>query len=257
VAFVDEQPEAGAPAATAVSYAARESVLDRHANEYPVAGGVNLQYDGAANATVRYSWRTETLDGTASTGNQLLVMAFDATHLKSMSGAATTALTYRSNFGRMTGVVGPSWTQTFNIPGILRHSTDPKQKELWMGNGRIQASDRPALLASLRKDAAMAKEYIAHCNYESYLCGKYVGNIARMALIADQLGEIGTRDEMLDFLKQTLNPWFDGNDPTDPSYQDKIAIGHRDFFQYDTVNGGVVTQRHLFALTATTSTPRL
>ena len=243
VAFVDEQPEAGAPAATAVSYAARESVLDRHANEYPVAGGVNLQYDGAANATVRYSWRTETLDGTASTGNQLLVMAFDATHLKSMSGAATTALTYRSNFGRMTGVVGPSWTQTFNIPGILRHSTDPKQKELWMGNGRIQASDRPALLASLRKDAAMAKEYIAHCNYESYLCGKYVGNIARMALIADQLGEIGTRDEMLDFLKQTLNPWFDGNDPTDPSYQDKIAIGHRDFFQYDTVNGGVVTQR--------------
>ncbi|MBH2043560.1 MAG: hypothetical protein I8H87_08525 [Comamonadaceae bacterium] len=243
VAFVDEQPEAGAPAATAVSYATRESVLDRHANQYPVAGGVNLQYDGAANATVRYSWRTEALDGTATTGSQLLMMAFDATHLKAMSGATTAALTYRTNFGGMTGVVGSSWTQTLGIPDILRHSSDPKQKELWMGSGRIQAADKPALLASLAKDAALAKQYIPHCNYESYLCGKYVGNIARLALIADQLGEIGARDQMLDFLRQTLNPWFDGNDPSDPAYQDKIRIGHRDFFQYDTANGGVVTQR--------------
>lgn len=243
VAFVDEQAEATAPAGTDVAYAARESLLDQYANEYPIAGGVNLQYAGAANSTVRYTWQTETLDGTAATGAKLLMMAFDATHLKSMSNPTTVALNYRSNFGKMTGVVGPSWTQTLVIPQILRDSSDPNQKELWMGTGSIKASDRAAVVASLKKDAAIAKAFISNCNYESYLCGKHIGNIARMALIADQAGEIATRDEMLDFLKQNINPWFDGKDDSDPRYQEKIKQGIRDYFQYDTVNRGVVTLR--------------
>lgn len=243
VAFVDEQAEATAPSGTVVTYTTRESLLDQYANEYPVAGNVNLQYEGAANASVRYSWQTETLDGTPSVGAKLMMMAFDATHLKSMANPTTVGLDYRSNFGRMTGVIGSSWTQTLVIPQILRDSTDREQKDLWLGTGTIKASDRGAILASLKKDAAIAKEYISNCNYESYLCGKHIGNIARMALIAHQLGENADRDDLLDFLKQNITPWFDGKDDSDPRYQQKIKDKIRDYFQYDTVNRGVVTLR--------------
>lgn len=243
VAYVDEQAEAGAPAGTVVAYAARERVLDQYATEYPISSGVNLDYDGKVNSTVKYSWRTETTDGSAATGSKLLMMAFDATHLKSMANPTKAGLNYPSNFGNMTGVVGPSWTQTLQVPSILHDSKDSKQKELWMGTGAIKAADRSAVVASLKKDAAGAQDAIAHCNYESYLCGKQIGNIARLVLIADQVGETATRDQMLGFLKTNLNPWFDGKDDNDPAYQDKIKQGIRDYFLYDTVNRGVVTLR--------------
>lgn len=243
VALVDEQPAASAPSGMTVAYPTREQLLDQHANEYPVAGGVNLQYDGGGEASVRYSWQTETMSGMDGTGERLLMMAFDATHLKSMLAPTTVALGYRTNFGNMTGVVGGSWTQQLRIPQILRHTNDPMQKELWMGTGTIKAADRPTLVSWLKRDAEVARAYISHCNYESYACGKHIGNIARLALVADQVGEVATRDQMLDFLKQNLNPWFDGQDERDPQYQTKIQNGTRDYFQYDTVNRGVVTLR--------------
>lgn len=243
VAFVNEQPIAGAPVPTEVSYPTEEDLLDQHAVEYPVTSSINLQYAGGDDATVRYGWSTETLDGSAATGNRLLMTAFDQLHLKSMPGASTVALKYRSNFGMMTGVVGNSWTQTLKIPGVLQESTQAEQ--LWQGTGTIKTADRADLLASLRTDAATIKGYVAHCNYESYLCGKYVGNIARLVLIAAQLGDEArdTRNEMLDFLKSTLTPWFDGKDDTDPEWGDKLKKKMQDYFRYDVTNGGTVTNR--------------
>lgn len=268
VAFVDDQPLVGAPPATTVTYADREAILDAHANEYPVSSGLTLEYTGAANSGVTYTWQTEQLAGGAGNGSQLLMMAIDATHLKSMASANRTTLTYRSNFGNMTGLRGGSWTQTLEIPGILRDS--PNKELLWHGNGTIKDADKATLLAALKQDATIMKNFITNCNYESYLCGKYVGNIARMVLIADQMeNEPGARElraELLDFLKRNLNPWFDGKDDNDcrvnkavvvagkqtpelqcegpgEGWQKRINEKLADYFQYDTTNGGTVTRR--------------
>ncbi|WP_028603120.1 glycosyl hydrolase [Ottowia thiooxydans] len=242
-AFVNEEPIASAPAPTVVSYAAEEALLDKHSVEYPVTSSINLQYAGGNDSTVRYGWSTETLDGSTASGNRLLMMAFDQLHLKSMANAPTVALKYRSNFGTMTGVIGNSWTQTLKIPEVLQHSSQAEQ--LWQGAGTIKPADRAPVLASLRADAASVKGYIAHCNYESYLCGKYVGNIARLVLIAAQLGDEGRdiRNEMLDFLKSTLNPWFDAKDDDDPEWSAKLTKKMQDYFRYDVTNGGTVTNR--------------
>ncbi|MDB5842427.1 MAG: hypothetical protein JWQ23_4379 [Herminiimonas sp.] len=242
-AFVDDIPEA-APGVTLIgvsdiaSFRARRGILDRYAQTYPVLSEVHLQYDGGSKATVKFRWAAERMDKAAVSADGLLMMGFDKTHIASLVDPAHVALTYRSNFGQMSAVAGSEWTQVMPVPAILQSGASEKQ--LWFGAREIKQADRPALIASLNADTELFKTNIAHCNYESYLCGKYLHNITRAVLIADQLGETRTRDALLVFLKQTLQPWFDAEDPLDPTYATNPI---KDNFLFDRTNGGTITLR--------------
>ena len=64
-------------------------------------------------------------------------------------------------------------------------------------------------------------------------------------MIADQLGDAATRRQLIAFMKQNLNPWFDGADPTDPDIAKKTDPANPifDYFVYDRTNKGLVTVR--------------
>jgi hypothetical protein len=243
-AFVDDVASGPDLAATRVSdlpaFSARRQVLDKYAMTYPIFSEVLLRYDGGKQAQLQYEWGMQRMDGQPPDGAGLLMMGFDATHIPSLRDPQRVDLTYRSNFGQMSAMAGAAWVQDIPIPDILQNGATERQ--LWFGARDIKPADRGLIRASLAADADLLQGYIAHCNYESYLCGKYFNNTARAILIADQLGETAIRNRLLAFLKQSLQPWFDGADPNDPTY-DTNPI--KDNFLFDTTNRGIITQRGL------------
>lgn len=65
-----------------------------------------------------------------------------------------------------------------------------------------------------------------------------------MALIAHEIGDATLRNQAVDFMKLTIQPWFDGQDPTDSTYKDKRPL-EKNNFVYDTTYSGTVTVRGL------------
>ncbi len=231
---------------TTLSYPTIEAALNLYKNEYPVNGEVTTQYDGGATATVHFQWTTANMSGAAPNADNLLMTAFESTHIPSLQGATkVAAIGYYSNYGRMSGIAGGQWTQALDVPAILQDLSADQTYKLWYGNGAIKDADKARIAQMLVTEATDTQTFITHCNYESYSCGKYVAGLARLALIADQLGDVATRRQLIAFMKQNLNPWFDGADPTDPDIAKKTDPSNPifDYFIYDRTNKGLVTVR--------------
>ncbi|WP_194715138.1 glycosyl hydrolase [Noviherbaspirillum soli] len=222
------------------SFKARRAILDRYAATFPIRSEIFLEYDGNATGLIRYRWDTERMDGATARGADLLMMGFDATHIPSLRNPARIdGLTYRSNFGAMSAVAGDEWAQQLGIPGILRNGAEAKQ--LWMGNGDIKSADLPRVKASLVNDTKLlTTNFLAACNADSYICGKYLHNVSRLALIAENVGDTASRDTLVAYLKQSLALWLDGVDASGRQVN-PLTDGVNDTFVYDTTNGGTIT----------------
>nr|WP_217346368.1 glycosyl hydrolase [Noviherbaspirillum sp. L7-7A]MBV0880780.1 hypothetical protein [Noviherbaspirillum sp. L7-7A] len=225
----------------------RRKILDAYAMTFPTKSEITLNHEGGEQATVTFNWKTERMDGQAPQGKDLLMMGFDATHMPSLQNRnPVDGLVYLSNFGTMSANAGDTWTQKLTIPVILRNS--PTGENLWLGSGRIKEADKDKLRTYLLRDARLMmgtdpdqqKSYLRNCNFESYYCGKYLHNIARLALIARELGETGLQQELGAYLAKNLKPWFEGIDPSDPGYAGSAI---KENILYDTVNNGIITQR--------------
>ncbi len=230
----------------ALTYPTIEATLFQYRSEYPLDGEVTTQYDGGATANVIFHWTTGNMSGATPNASNLLMTAFESTQIPSMATAnKVAAIGYYSNYGRMSGIVGGQWAQALGVPGILRDLGADQTYRLWYGNGGIKAADRARVAQMLRTEAADTQSFITHCNYESYTCGKYIANLARLALIADQLGDSTTRRQLIAFMKQNLDAWFDGADPSDPNIGIKTDPANWifDYFVYDRTNKGLVTFR--------------
>ena len=222
------------------SFKARRRILDTYAAGFPTSSGILLEYDGNATALAKFQWTVERMDGQPAQGGDLLMMGFDATHIPSLQNPAKVdGLNYRSNFGMMSAVAGNEWIQKLTIPEIMRNGASGKQ--LWMGSGDIKAADVDRIRKSLRDDTTLlTKSFLATCNSDSYICGKYLHNVARLALIADDIGEYGMRTELVDYLKASLRLWLDGIG-VDGKAIDPATNTSDDTFLYDTANGGTIT----------------
>jgi endoglucanase Acf2 len=225
----------------------RRKILDAYATTFPTKSEITLDHDGGEQATVAFNWKTERMDGQPSQGKDLLMMGFDATHMASLQNRnPVEGLVYLSNFGTMSANAGDTWTQKLSIPVILRNS--PNGDNLWLGSSRIKEADREKIRPYLLRDARLMmatdpdplKSFRKSCNDESYNCGKYLYNVARLALIARELGETGLQQELGAYLAKNLKPWFEGIDPSDPSYAGSPI---KENILYDTVNNGIITQR--------------
>jgi endoglucanase Acf2 len=250
-AFVDDvQMETWTAPITEISnlqsFRDRRTILDRYANTFPTRSEIFLSIENDTTGVVRYKWAMDTMDGQTARADGLLMMGFDATHIPSLRNAARVAgLSYRSNFGSMSAVAGNTWEQTLTIPDILRNGASPKQ--FWMGVGEVKSDEeKQRLLKSLQDDTKLfTADFLATCNKDSYICGKYLHNVSRLLLIADYLQSQGLptdeqRAALIAYLKRSLNLWLDGVDPNGAPVIPNVDTSD-DAFAYDTTNGGLIT----------------
>jgi endoglucanase Acf2 len=223
------------------AFKARRAILDQYAATFPISSGLFVEYKQES-GFVTYQWKMERMDGQPAQDSDLLMMAFDATHTPSLQNAKVVdGIAYRSNFGMMSGIAGSEWKQKLTIPSILRNGAPPS--EFWMGTGVIKSKDDLARIkTSLEADTNfLTTVFLTTCNSDSYICGQYLHNVARLALIAHSLNEFETRDKLIAYLKKTMRLWLDGLDPNGVKVSKPAENKDNDMFLYDSTNGGTIT----------------
>jgi endo-1,3(4)-beta-glucanase len=186
------------------------AVLDAHAAIIPRGGSLDVSVS-CDTATLRFSYATTTL----GTGTGTLLMAAMPHHMGRLVSPATTSLAFHTLRGALTGVEGSTWTMTLPLPTIG-----------WTAPRPLAASRVAAVRAALLADASYAPDATA-VSVDPYFGGKYLAKLARLALIADELGETATAVTLRARLAPLSAAWLEGTNGNP--------------LVYDATWGGVVT----------------
>ncbi len=160
-------------------------ILDTYATAIPIGGSVTLAQSGSS-GLVRFDWRTQ---GQGS----LLMMALPH-HLPRLGGAPTVALSHATLRGTMRAVAGPSWTLTYPLSSIAWTAPRPP--------GTAMVADIESALAQESGYALAATD--------PYTAGKELARLARLELMARELGEAALADTFLGKLRPAVSSWLDG-----------------------------------------------
>lgn len=166
----------------------------RHAHAHVTGTSVDYRYD-VATGSVKTTYRLTTtrLEGSRSG----TVVSLYPHQWKALSAGNPLAHTYVSPRGPMKTLVGvTSFTTDLKFHGIL-----PEVPAVATSSG----SDR-ALLDTLL--GQVAADPAGEQKPDTYWAGKGLGRAARIAEIADQLGNTAVRDQALTTMKLTLNDWL-------------------------------------------------
>ncbi|MET0967002.1 MAG: glycosyl hydrolase [Nakamurella sp.] len=155
---------------------------------------VGYRYDPASSTvTTTYEFTTKPSQGTETR----TVTALYQHQWKSLTGAAPIAQQYVSPRGAMKVLAGVSqFTTSMKFHGVL-----PEVPAVGDGAG----ADRATLDGYLRQ---VAGDPLAQQKSDTYWTGKALGRAARIAEIADQVGDNTIRDTALTSIKTTLTDWF-------------------------------------------------
>jgi len=195
---------ANAPAPAALA------VLDAHAGAVPRGG--RLEISTACDvATVRFDY--------ATTGTGPLLLAAMPHHLARLVSPVTTGLAYPTLSGTVQGVEGATWTMLLPLSTIGFAAPRP-----------IALARAGAVRAALAGDASFVPD-AATVATDPYFGGKQLAKLARLALIADELGDPVTAATLRARLRPPLAAWLDGTNGNP--------------LRYDATWGGVVTTRGL------------
>lgn len=199
-----------------------EKTLTRHAYAYPRGGRVNFAVNGDR-MEMRYEWAKDGF-------GDLLMMALPH-HVDTMGGvngedaAFLMKDSYQSIKGPMTGIVGSVWTMRDNLTDIA-----------WTARTTLHEAsvgiDDPLLSLSWEKQVKAALADDLHTTLPTapdvYGFGKEIARMARLALIADELGDGAARDAALATVSAYLTPW--------------MKNANEDLLVYDKTWGGIVTK---------------
>lgn len=184
---------------------ATASELDAHAAVVPVGAELTLQELPQA-FRVGVEWKTE------GTGLPLMMtLPHHRARLGSAVGLST--LQYRTLKGVMQGFEAERWTLEY-----------PRDRIRWRAPRPIAQDKVEAVRLALMTD----KNYVP-VGDDPYFGGKALAKLGRLALIADELGELDARNEMVERLRARVEAWLSGTNPVP--------------LAYDEVWGGLVTQR--------------
>jgi endo-1,3(4)-beta-glucanase len=186
------------------------AVLDAHAGAVPRGATVAVSI-ACDTATLRFDYTT--------TGTGPLLMAALPHQQGRLVASATTGLAFRTLRGTLAAVEGSSWTMNLPLPKIAW--TAPRA----MAPARVEA-----VRAALAGDASFVPD-AATVDVDPYFGGKQLAKLARLALIADELGETATAATLRARLAPLVAAWLDGTNGNP--------------LVYDTTWGGVVTTRAL------------
>lgn len=221
VRFVDTDFYTGAARIAVVPSQDALSLLDAHASVYPVASSVNTSVE-ALNGFVTFEWATKSFNSSSADTDAKLLMLANPHHAASFSTQNATSFEVLAQVGHrtvksnMTAVLGSKWVLHENLPGIDFDVT--------------QAISKPEYLAAIQFSLKNDSNYTPEAE-DPYFFGKEVARQARLALIADTVGEIETRDALLDDLDKWLTPWLMGS--------------NGNHFVYDSVWGGLCSKNGL------------
>ncbi len=179
------------------------SLLDAHAASVATGGAVRAQASGDL-AAMSFFWQTE------GSGEPLMLAL--PHHLPTLKTAVSQAglPTIR---GAMRAVVGKEW-----------RFEEPLTKLAWNAARAVPAERKADISSALRADAVEMHPV----SDQPYFFGKQVAAVARLALIADELGESALAQELAGKLAGWLEPWLAG------------GAGSR--LVYDTSWGGLVSR---------------
>uniref|UniRef100_K3WW36 glucan endo-1,3-beta-D-glucosidase n=1 Tax=Globisporangium ultimum (strain ATCC 200006 / CBS 805.95 / DAOM BR144) TaxID=431595 RepID=K3WW36_GLOUD len=186
------------------------ALLDASASVYPVASSVNTSVEGL-NGFATLNWETKQFEGTNASDANLLMLANPhhadsfSTQQSDASFKVLTKLGHRTVKSNMTAVLGKSWTLQETLPSIDFDTTQPITK--------------PEYLEAIKVSLANDSNYTPIAQ-DPYFFGKEVGRQARLALIADTVGNETLRDTLLDSLEEWLTPWLVGSNDNHFVYDD-------------------------------------
>ncbi len=162
-----------------------KAVLDAHAGAVPTGGRIELSVTRDTGKLL--------LQFAREGAGELLMMALP--HQLPRIGTATqTKLARRTLRGVMRGVLGDELALSYALNSIT-----------WSAPRAIPEPHKPALRAALVQD----RDYVPVAT-DPYFGGKHLAKLARLALIADEVGEAETRDTLLARLAPLERAWLTG-----------------------------------------------
>jgi endo-1,3(4)-beta-glucanase len=182
------------------------AALDAHAGVVPRSGSVAV-------ATACDVARLQFIYTTTGTGS--LLMTAMPHHMARLVSPVTAPLPYATLSGVLQGVEGSTWTMSLPLSPI--GFSAPRA---------VASQYRSAVLAALVSDASFVPDPLTVSN-DSYVGGKLMAKLARLALIADDLGETATAANLRTRLTPLVAAWLDRTNGNP--------------FVYDDTWGGVVT----------------
>ena len=170
---------------------AAAEILDQHAGSIPIGGSK----DGAIRATSSGDSATYSFNFATSGSGQLLMMTLPHHRQIIDQSILRNEINLESLKGNMIGAVGDVWTMT-----------EPLTTITW-GAPRPIRSDREQDI----RDALYADQGLGVYADDTYFGGKQMATLARLALIADELGEASLADTYRTNLKASIEPWLQNN----------------------------------------------
>ena len=194
------------------------NLLLQYIQRYPTGAVVTINYPTATTMTLNYQYLT------AGTG-PLLMLALPH-HMQSMVSpdndeSRAAQLVYSPIYcmkGKLKAIVGDSWKMQYVLTQVG-----------W--NYALADKLSNAQLDSIAYWLQQEVKTVIPSATDTYGFGKEVGRMARLALIADNLGIADARQTALSNLETSLNPWLQGVNP--------------DALLYDRTWGGVISQHGL------------
>jgi len=189
---------------------AGESTLDTYKDAVPIGGATTVTPSGNT-ATTTYSF---TKVGSGST-----LLTYCLPHHE----ATLSAPSYAANFnittirGNLRAVTGNTWTLTESLSTIT-----------WNSPNAIDTDKMSAITTAFSTEKNLQAYHLD--GSEAYIFGKQISRAARLALIADQLGDTTARTSIIANMKTYLNPWLDNNSAS-------VLVRS---LMYDTTWGGVI-----------------
>ncbi|MEH0985982.1 glycosyl hydrolase [Micromonospora sp. CPCC 205556] len=182
------------PATGATARAELAATFGRYAHAHVTGTRVSYSYDPASSTVqTTYGFTTTPREGTTT---QTVVSLYPH-QWKSLTGSTPLSPTYPSARGRMKVLTGVGEFRT----SMRYHGVLPELPAVATGAG--------ADLTQLREQlAAVRGNPMDQRGTDTYWTGKGLGRAARIAEIADLVGDTETRTAALNAIRTTLNDWF-------------------------------------------------
>ncbi|MEV4481309.1 glycosyl hydrolase [Micromonospora coxensis] len=182
------------PTTEATARAQLAATYGQHAHAHITGTRVSYAYQQASGTVdTTYAFTTQAKEGT----NTKTVVSLYPHQWKALTGSTPLTPTYPSARGRMKVLTGVSEFRT----SMKYHGVLPELPAVGTGSGADLAQLKDQL-AALRGNPMDAR------GGDTYWTGKGLGRAARIAEIADLVGDTETRTAALNAIRTTLNDWF-------------------------------------------------
>ncbi|KAK7295455.1 hypothetical protein RJT34_18364 [Clitoria ternatea] len=173
-----------------------EETLDKFSSCYPVSGDAELQSQKLF--TLVYEWKKKNCGNLLMLAHPLHVKLLSYYNNNSDHVTVLHYFKYRSIDGDLVGVVGDSWVLQIDPVPVTWHSVKGIKQESY-----------EEIVSALSEDVKQLNSSVMTTS-SSYFYGKHVARAARFALIAEEVSFPEVIPTIVEFLKETIEPWLDG-----------------------------------------------